>query len=110
MPVHHDIDSALPSLSPEAELALYRVAQEELTNAVRHGEPSTVALELHRRERALVLRVRDDGHGMRPGRATADAGAGLAGMRERALLVGGRLRVDGAAGRGTTVELQVPVP
>lgn len=106
--VRHDVEGPLPTLAPEAELALYRIAQESLTNAARHGEAREVSLEVRRREGALVLRVRDDGRGIDA--VAADRGAGLAGMRERALLVSGRLRIDGAPGRGTTVELELPLP
>jgi two-component system sensor histidine kinase UhpB len=108
VPVRDDVDLALPALSPEAELAIYRVAQEGLTNAARHGQPTAVTLDLHRREHTLVLRVRDDGPGITE-TATANHGGGLAGMRERALLVGGHLHVEGARGRGTTIQLELPL-
>jgi two-component system, NarL family, sensor histidine kinase UhpB len=109
VPVHDDLDVALPALSPEAELAIYRVAQEGLTNAARHGQPTVVTLDLHRRDHTLVLRVRDDGHGITKS-ATTNPGVGLAGMRERALLVGAHLHVEGARGRGTTIQLELPLP
>lgn len=106
--VRHDVEGPLPELVPQAELALYRIAQEALTNAARHGDASVVSLELHRHGRALLLRVSDDGRGIDG--SAAGRGAGLAGMRERALLVGGRLRIEGAPGRGTTVEVELPLP
>jgi two-component system sensor histidine kinase UhpB len=96
------IERDLPELAPDEELAIYRVAQEALTNAVRHGQPSRVELELGRRNGAVELSVRDDGAGF----AGAEEGAGLTGMRERALMIGARLEVGPADGdRGSAVRL-----
>ena len=89
------------------ELAVYRVAQESLTNVMRHADATAVLLSLERVDGALRLVVRDDGRGIDGER---DAGAGLAGMQERALHIGGRLRVHPAPGGGTEVVLDVPVP
>lgn len=94
-------------LTPEVELAVYRVAQESLTNVMRHADATAVLLSLERVDGALRLVVRDDGRGVDGGR---DAGAGLAGMHERALHIGGRLTVHPAPGGGTEVVLDVPVP
>src|SRR5215207_1061403 len=94
-------------LTPEVELAVYRVAQESLTNAMRHADATAVLLSLERMDGALRLVVRDDGRGIDGER---DAGAGLAGMHERALHIGGRLTVNPAPGGGTEVVLDVPVP
>ncbi|SCG50316.1 two-component system, NarL family, sensor histidine kinase UhpB [Micromonospora echinaurantiaca] len=95
----------LPALGSEAELVLYRVAQEALTNTVRHGKATTVELSLRRRTGAVRLRVRDDGRGI----GAAPEGTGIRGMRERALLIGAQLSVGPAAGGGTEVRLTVPV-
>jgi two-component system sensor histidine kinase UhpB len=94
-------------LTPEVELAVYRVAQESLTNVMRHADATAVLLSLERVDGALRLVVRDDGRGIDGER---DAGAGLAGMQERALHIGGRLTVHPASGGGTEVVLDVPVP
>jgi two-component system, NarL family, sensor histidine kinase UhpB len=94
-------------LTPEVELAVYRVAQESLTNVMRHADATAVLLSLERVDGALRLVVRDDGRGIDGER---DAGAGLAGMQERALHIGGRLTVHPAPGGGTEVVLDVPVP
>jgi two-component system, NarL family, sensor histidine kinase UhpB len=94
-------------LTPEVELAVYRVAQESLTNVMRHADATEVLLSLERVDGALRLIVRDDGHGIDGER---DAGAGLAGMQERALHIGGRLTVHPAPRGGTEVVLDVPVP
>jgi two-component system sensor histidine kinase UhpB len=97
----------LPSLPSELELVIYRVAQEALTNVLRHAEASRCVIDLHRVDAAVDLSVSDDGRGM-PERVDG-AAVGVEGMRERALLVGGSLTVESGAGRGTTVRLTVPL-
>jgi two-component system sensor histidine kinase UhpB len=83
-------------------LVLYRVTQESLSNVVQHAGASAVRVELSSVGRT-VLRVRDDGCGFK---STGKTGRlGVSGMRERALLVGGRLNVFSAPGEGTTIEL-----
>jgi two-component system, NarL family, sensor histidine kinase UhpB len=102
--VRRVVAPGLPTLSGEAELVLYRVAQEALTNAARHARAGSVTLSLTRVGDRVVLEVADDGHGFDTGRE----GAGLRGMRERASLVAGALSVSSSP-RGTTVRLAVPV-
>ncbi|MBE2320160.1 sensor histidine kinase [Solirubrobacter sp. CPCC 204708] len=92
-----------PELSDEEQLVLYRVAQESLSNVVQHSGASTVRVELSSVGRT-TLRVRDDGCGFAP-RSGSGGRLGVSGMRERALLVGGRLNVFSAPGEGTTIEL-----
>src|SRR3954464_10966539 len=92
----------MPALSDEEQLVLYRVTQESLSNVVQHSRASNVRVELSSIGR-IVLRVRDDGCGFKPGGRTGRLG--VSGMRERALLVGGRLNVFTAPGEGTTIEL-----
>jgi len=102
--VRRVIAPGLPALPHDVELVLYRVAQEALTNAARHARPEHVELSLTRLGPRVVLKVADDGRGMREGRE----GAGLRGMRERALLVDGELTVESGR-RGTVVRLTVPI-
>jgi two-component system sensor histidine kinase UhpB len=94
----------IPSLPPETELAVYRITQEALTNALRHAEASRVRIELARRSGRLHLVVSDDGRGFD---RSGGEGPGLRGMRERALLVGGDLRIETADGDGTTIRLEL---
>jgi two-component system, NarL family, sensor histidine kinase UhpB len=95
------------AVSPEVELVVYRVAQESLTNVLRHAGASEVLVTLHNVDGGLRLVVRDNGCGLR---SQADPGAGIAGMQERALHVGGRLTVAPASAGGTEVRLDIPLP
>ena len=106
--VRHHVTRELPPLEPEQDLAIYRVAQESLTNAARHAAAGIVELALTRTNGTVVLEVRDDGRGITDGQASGE-GVGLGGMRERALLVGGRLTVGRRPEGGTEVRLEVPV-
>ena len=99
----------LPPLEPQ-HLAVYRVAQESLTNVVRHAGARTVDLVLRRAdEQAIELNVRDDGAGITSADA-ANGGAGLEGMRERALLVGGHLMVVARKDRAAGTEVRLALP
>lgn len=93
----------VPRLSPEQQLVIYRVTQESLSNIVHHANAKTVDVELSFVGRTL-LRISDDGAGFTRAR---NGGLGLSGMRERALLAGGRLSVWSAEGQGTRVELTI---
>lgn len=100
------VESPLPALGAEAELVLYRVAQEAMTNAARHSGASRIELELRTAGAAFELTVSDNGEGIQQ----AAEGAGLQGMRERALLLGATLTLNSDASGGTTVRLRVPPP
>src|SRR3954469_17508594 len=104
--VRHSLRPDLPVLSPDQDLAVYRVAQESLTNVARHARAHTAQLELQEEDGAVVLRVSDDGVGIPELHAGATEG-GVGGMRERALLAGGRLNVRALPGRGTEVRLDL---
>ncbi|WP_329256326.1 HAMP domain-containing sensor histidine kinase [Actinoallomurus sp. NBC_01490] len=106
--VRRHLRTDLTDLDPQIELVLYRVAQESLTNAARHADASNVDLTLEASPAcdSVLLCVADDGRGL--GRYTE--GSGIRGMRERALLVGGRLTIEPGRPAGTQVRLYVPVP
>ncbi|MEJ3743833.1 GAF domain-containing sensor histidine kinase [Actinomycetes bacterium KLBMP 9797] len=98
-----------PGLTSAREETVYRVAQEALHNALRHGQPARVSVELSGVDDRVVLTVDDDGSGFDPAeRAQATRRLGLASMRERATAVGGRLTVRSAPGEGTRIRLEVP--
>jgi two-component system sensor histidine kinase UhpB len=97
----------LPPLSPELELVIYRVAQEALTNVLRHAGASRCVIVLESADGRIELTVNDDGAGI-PERVEGQA-FGIEGMRERALLVGGSLAIERGSSVGTTVRLSVPL-
>ena len=101
-----DVERDLPPLSEDAELAIYRIAQEGLTNAVRHSSASRLYLTLKHGHDGIVLSVTDNGRGT-DGRASA--GWGIRAMRERALSIGATLRLGSVPGGGTDLRLDVPV-
>jgi two-component system sensor histidine kinase UhpB len=96
----------LPTLPADTELAVYRIAQESLTNAARHAQARRVWVSLQPGERGLVLRVTDDGRGL--DRWGTSGGGGVRGMRERAALIGATLTIGQTAEGGTEVRLEVP--
>jgi two-component system, NarL family, sensor histidine kinase UhpB len=104
-----EVSAGLPTtvhgLSAEQELAVYRIAQEALTNAVRHAEATRIRLELEQTPDGLLLEVADDGGGLCD---DVEAGPGVRGMRERALLAGGRLTTTARRGGGVLVTLNIP--
>ena len=99
-------DGATTRLDPDVEGTLYRLVQESLTNAVKHGAPTKVTVTLAESGDAVHLTVSDDGSGFEPQQPSE--GFGLIGMHERVHLVGGALELESAPGQGTTVRAQVP--
>jgi signal transduction histidine kinase len=101
----------VPRLRADREEAVYRIAQEALHNALRHGSPARVDVQLSTSDKNIRMVVTDDGGGFDPDDPATAAGRrlGLASMRERAAAVGGRLRVASRPGTGTTVRLEVPL-
>ncbi|HEX6939920.1 MAG TPA: sensor histidine kinase [Longimicrobiales bacterium] len=97
-------------LTPEAELALYRVFQEALSNVVRHADASRVELRLRPRAGFVEAVIRDDGRGFAVDEAMAEDGRGLGlfGMKERASYVGGRVDIESRPGAGTRVCAVIP--
>lgn len=99
-------------LPPAIELVLYRVAQEAMTNAVRHARAETLTLTLTACHPKVLLQIRDDGVGFDPPETSSDrwsGGLGLYGMRERVANLGGRLSLNSAPGAGTLIRAEVPV-
>jgi two-component system sensor histidine kinase UhpB len=106
VPVRRDLEGHLPTLPREIELVIYRVAQEGLTNAIRHARGTEATVSLRHGNGRIVLTVADDGSGIgEPTRL-----GGLAGMRERAMLIGSQLEVRSGPAGGTEIVLDVIVP
>lgn len=98
------LDRRLPPLTPEAELVIYRITQESLTNVLRHAGASEAVLTLRGDAEGVALQVVDDGRGFH----STQPGAGIQGMRERALLVGAALGIRTGPEGGTEVRLELP--
>jgi signal transduction histidine kinase len=99
-------------LKPEDEIALFRIGQEAISNIVRHAEANAVRITLEYGPDVIRLDVEDNGKGFqaetRP--VAREQSLGLLGMRERASLIGGRLRVESTPESGTRVRVEIPVP
>lgn len=105
------VGDPVPRLAPDREEAVYRIAQEAMHNALRHGAPTTVEVRLRAangRKSTVVLEIRDDGTGFDTAATESSHRLGLASMRERARGVGARIAVSSRPGGGTTVRLEVP--
>jgi two-component system, NarL family, sensor histidine kinase UhpB len=103
--VERQFDPSLPKLAPDTELAVYRIAQESLTNVARHAQARHVTLALEHGHDSVVLRVVDDGRGFD---GAPEEHGGLRSMRERALLVDGALAIKDGRQGGVEVRLEVP--
>jgi two-component system sensor histidine kinase UhpB len=111
----NEVTCALTIDPPDLELdepyatATFRILQESLTNVGRHAHASRVDVRVVREHDRVVLAVRDDGVGFDPARPRKAGSFGLAGLRERAYLVDGELNIDSSPGRGTTIEVRIPL-
>lgn len=103
--VRRSFDASLPDLPADTELVVYRIAQECLTNVARHAQAGQVTVLFRRHGEYLMLRVEDDGVGM----SHVVEGAGIRGMRERALLIDAEVSVTSRLHGGTTVSLLIPM-
>jgi signal transduction histidine kinase len=103
------LPARLPELSKQAEEVIYRVAQECLNNAARHSGAANVNLSLRLADRTVRLSISDDGVGFARAAGDKSQSFGMAGMRDRAALVRGKLSIRSAPGKGTAVVLEVPL-
>ncbi len=97
------------SLPPSVQQELLRIAQEAMSNAVRHAKPTVISVNLHCHPPDIVLEVIDNGSGMADSQAASREGFGFSNMRARAENIGAQLKVRTASGRGTTIVVQVPM-
>jgi len=96
-------------MDPERSTAVFRVFQEMLTNVERHANATKVDVSMEFTQGRLELAVRDNGCGIAQEHARSSRSFGLVGMRERAMLLGGDIRIDGERGKGTCASLSVPL-
>ena len=90
--------------------ALFRIFQESLTNVVRHAEATKVEVSLSKRNDYVLLEIQDNGKGVTKEMISSSTSLGLLGMRERAYVFGGEVKIESGEGRGTTVRVQIPIP
>lgn len=112
-PVHIEINAEALHLPDDVALAIFRITQEALRNALQHADASEIAVRLTQYPDRLRLTVTDDGRGIAggssaPARSVAEGHFGLAGMRERATMIGGRLDTQTAPDYGTVVIFEIP--
>ncbi|MFY1665378.1 PAS domain-containing sensor histidine kinase [Pseudomonas sp. Pseu.R1] len=98
----------LPTLPDATAIGLFRILQESLTNVMRHAQAHTVELNLSLSHDVLCMSVADDGRGFDQ-REERPASFGLVGIRERVLIMGGRLQLDSTLGEGTTLRIYIPL-
>jgi len=100
------------TLAPESQIALFRIAQEAITNIVRHSSAESVSIAVEFKKKAVAIHIEDDGKGFNAeeilGSRETDRGLGLLGMKERAELLEGRLSIDSSPGRGTKIDVELP--
>ena len=105
----HYAEEGLAELSPEANITLYRVAQECLTNIMKHARATEVSVDLQCTEAEVCLVVKDNGQGIAMQRVGMPQSYGIAGMQHRVAALGGSMRIArGESGRGTIVEVRIP--
>jgi signal transduction histidine kinase len=108
--VHFSAENIPEKLDPEIQTTCFRIAQEAITNAVRHAHATHIDLDLRCKNGKLRLLVRDNGIGLDVESAQAQTiGLGLIGIKERAALVGGRAKIISSPNKGTTIEVSVPL-
>ncbi|MHB8066331.1 MAG: sensor histidine kinase [Desulfobaccales bacterium] len=99
----------VPAIPDNVATAAYRIAQEALTNVARHTNANLVNVMLQAQDGLLTLTVADNGQGFDATKLTAEEGLGIAGMKERASLAGGKLEVQSQARKGTSIYFKVPI-
>jgi signal transduction histidine kinase len=96
-------------LPEDVELVCYRIAQEALTNLVKHARATQVEIKLYIQEVTLYLIIKDDGIGIENSKAQNKHGFGLIGIRERLAQIGGTLEIKSKSGKGTELIVVIPI-
>jgi signal transduction histidine kinase len=103
------LEKDIETVPRDAALGLFRIAQEALRNISRHAKATRATVSLRRLNGGLELVITDDGAGFDPGRDRKRTSLGHASMRQRAFLLGGKVEVVSAPGRGTTIRAWIPL-
>jgi two-component system, NarL family, sensor histidine kinase UhpB len=111
IPIRLEAEAIDGVLWPQAELALYRIVQEALSNVIRHADATRATVRITRDDAVVAVLVEDNGHGFRPGEIMSRDGSGLGlyGMQERAEYLGGRVTIESEPDRGTRVRAEIPI-
>jgi signal transduction histidine kinase/ligand-binding sensor domain-containing protein len=110
VPVSYEVPHPPPALTRHAAHHLLRIAQEAVTNAMKHASPSHITVRLRNMDGQAILTIHDDGKGFDAARSAAPGHFGLLGMRERAEAIGGTIAIHSQTGGGTTIEVRVKLP
>ncbi len=108
IPCELDVDNKKVLIPPEFSVGVFRIFQETLTNIIRHANASRVIIRLKKKYSSVVLEVEDNGSGIHDSKINDHKSLGLIGMRERAMLFGGKVVIAGKKGKGTRVTLSIP--
>ena len=107
--VHWETSLDTADVSRDGATAVFRIFQEVLTNVLRHSRANNISVKLEQKGKQLELEVTDDGRGITEEEQRNTVSLGILGMKERALLVGGEVRITGSKGKGTTVVVTIPL-
>jgi len=96
-------------LDEEKSTAIFRIFQEALTNVIRHSSAKKVSVSLNTKNESLILKIKDNGLGINPEQISGTKSLGIIGMKERALILGGEVTIEGIPGKGTEVTVEMPL-
>ena len=97
------------NFAPEINTAVYRIVQEALTNVARHAETKEATIRIWSGQQSISLKIEDHGKGFKPSALSSSASTGISGMRERVLLLGGKLNIETSPGCGTCLTAELPI-
>jgi signal transduction histidine kinase len=114
IPIHFDVEALDIDFHPEAQIVLYRIFQEALTNIYKHARAKTVWIDVGRHDNHLSISIRDDGKGFdtcryRTGEPTVERGMGLSALELRSRMIRADLKISSQPGQGTDITLLVPM-
>ena len=108
VPCHLQLHCEMVNIDPDCSTAIFRISQEALTNVSRHAKATRVVISLKEENSALILRINDNGKGIKPDEVFAPSSLGLMGMRERVRPFSGELNITGSQKKGTTLTVTLP--
>lgn len=109
LPVLFEADLKIPEMPDVYAITLYRILQETLTNVIKHSKASQVWVELNIDEHNIILTVQDNGIGFSTAQDSSNQGIGITGLRERLILVGGKLVISASTSKGTIISAHIPL-